>query len=39
MAPAVPLIKSGDLRALAVTGKERSPALLDVPTMAESGSP
>jgi tripartite-type tricarboxylate transporter receptor subunit TctC len=39
MAPAVPLIKDNQLRALAVTGKERSPALPDVPTMAESGFP
>jgi tripartite-type tricarboxylate transporter receptor subunit TctC len=39
MAPAVPLIKSGALRALAVTGKERSPTLPDIPTMAEAGFP
>jgi tripartite-type tricarboxylate transporter receptor subunit TctC len=39
MAPAVPLIKAGQLRALAVTGKERSPALPEIPTMAESGFP
>ncbi len=39
MAPAVPLIKHGDLRALAVTGKTRSPTLPDIPTMAEAGFP
>jgi tripartite-type tricarboxylate transporter receptor subunit TctC len=39
MAPAVPLIKAGQLRALAVTGKERSPTLPDIPTMTEAGFP
>jgi tripartite-type tricarboxylate transporter receptor subunit TctC len=39
MAPAVPLIKAGQLRALAVTGKERSPTLPEIPTMAEAGYP
>jgi tripartite-type tricarboxylate transporter receptor subunit TctC len=39
MAPAVPLIKAGQLRALAVTGKERSPTLPAIPTMAEAGFP
>jgi tripartite-type tricarboxylate transporter receptor subunit TctC len=39
LAPALPLIKSGGLRALAVTGKERAPTLPDVPTMAEAGFP
>jgi tripartite-type tricarboxylate transporter receptor subunit TctC len=39
LAPAVPLIKSGGLRALAVTGKARAPTLPEVPTMAEAGFP
>ena len=39
MAPAVPLIKDGKLRAFAVTGKERSQTLPDIPTMAEAGFP
>lgn len=39
LAPALPLIKSGGLRALAVTGKARAPTLPDVPTMAEAGFP
>jgi tripartite-type tricarboxylate transporter receptor subunit TctC len=36
---AAPFVRDGRLRALAVTGAERSPALPDVPTVAESGFP
>ncbi|WP_194454780.1 tripartite tricarboxylate transporter substrate binding protein [Bradyrhizobium sp. CCBAU 53421] len=37
--PAVPQIKDGRLRALAVTSKTRAPVLPDVPTMLEAGYP
>ena len=37
LAAALPQIRSGRLRALAVTGKERNPVLKDVPTMDEAG--
>lgn len=37
--PAIPQIKGGKVKALAVTGAERSPELPDVPSMAEAGFP
>jgi tripartite-type tricarboxylate transporter receptor subunit TctC len=33
------MIQAGQLRALAVNGKGRSPTLPDIPTMAEAGFP
>ena len=39
MATAVPHVKAGRVRALAVTTGRRSPAMPDVPTIAESGVP
>jgi len=35
----IPHVKAGRLKALAVGGEKRSPALPDVPTVAESGVP
>ena len=37
MATAVPLVRSGRLRGLAVTSTKRSPAVVDVPTSSEAG--
>jgi tripartite-type tricarboxylate transporter receptor subunit TctC len=39
LASALGHIKGGSVRALGVTGKERSPSLPDVPTIAEAGVP
>ena len=39
MSSVMPHIKAGRLRALAVTGAQRSPAVPDLPTIAESGFP
>lgn len=36
---ALPLVRAGKLRAIAVTTKKRAPELPDTPTMAESGYP
>ena len=39
MPSALPLVKSGDVRAIAVTSATRAPALPNIPTIAESGLP
>ena len=39
MLSAMPFVKSGKLKALAVTSAKRSPAAPDLPTVAESGLP
>ncbi|MBR0660460.1 Bug family tripartite tricarboxylate transporter substrate binding protein [Neoroseomonas oryzicola] len=37
--PAIPLVREGQLRPIAVTGARRSPTFPDVPTVAEQGLP
>ncbi|MEJ0067745.1 MAG: tripartite tricarboxylate transporter substrate binding protein [Pseudomonadota bacterium] len=39
MPPAMPFVRAGSLRALAVTGQARSPAAPDLPTAVEAGLP
>jgi tripartite-type tricarboxylate transporter receptor subunit TctC len=39
VAPLIPLIREGKARGLAVTSRERFPALPELPTVAESGFP
>jgi tripartite-type tricarboxylate transporter receptor subunit TctC len=39
LAPALPLVKSGQLLALAVSTAQRAPSMPDVPTTAEAGYP
>jgi tripartite-type tricarboxylate transporter receptor subunit TctC len=38
-ATSIPMIKGGKIKALAVSGPKRNPALPDVPTFAEQGFP
>src|SRR5690606_35144910 len=37
LSAARPLVESGKLRALAITGEDRSPVMPDVPTLKEAG--
>jgi tripartite-type tricarboxylate transporter receptor subunit TctC len=39
MPSALPLVKAGEVRAIAVTSAQRSPAAPNIPTIAESGLP
>ena len=39
MPSSLPLVKSGELKAIAVTSAQRSPAAPNIPTIAESGLP
>jgi tripartite-type tricarboxylate transporter receptor subunit TctC len=39
MPSSLPLVKSGELKAIAVTSAQRSPAAPNIPTLAESGLP
>jgi tripartite-type tricarboxylate transporter receptor subunit TctC len=39
VAPSLPLIRAGKLRALATTGEKRNAMLSELPTLAESGLP
>jgi tripartite-type tricarboxylate transporter receptor subunit TctC len=39
MPSSLPLVKSGELKGLAVTSAKRSPAAPNIPTIAESGLP
>ena len=39
LSSAIPLVKSGRLRAFAVTGEKRSPSLPDMPTISEAALP